>query len=354
MRTRSNGPAPGSTVIPASAASSRAKSEPADDYAEVEATAFIKTLCERAGAIDDTPGYIHLTKTRGLPLDPEDAALLRWAPNYRGAEGALIAPVTDDAGALVRLMLTFVTADGLKSPHTPCRITLRGAKRPGNAPPRDAGPKAIECEGLEKGLAARAGGAGYVVVSGGVANLGKAPLPPIVQSVVIARDDDPAGSEADCALWRGVARRLGQGLKVAVTERPNDIAPKDAPPLKDLDDVWRYDPELVPILLKGANLEHGRLGDAVDAAILDTASHFDAVELGRARKGIAGLLGIPLGSLDDKLSEIIGKRVEKSEDGSKAKGELEPWPTPITDIGAVLDDAVRMMKKHRRCARHAL
>ena len=130
---------------------------------------------------------------------------------------------------------------------------------------------------------------------------------PIVRYVVIARDADPAGSEADQALWRGVVRRLGQGLKVAVTERPNDIAPKDAPPLKDLDDLYRFDPELVPILLDGANLEHGRLGDAVDGAILDLASRLGLVEIGRARKSIAGLLGIPLGSLDDKLARTRQK-----------------------------------------------
>ena len=122
----------------------------------------------------------------------------------------------------------------------------------------------VETEGPEKGWAARAAGAEYVVVCGGVSNLGKVPLPPVVRSVVIARDADPPGSPADQALWRGVVRRLGQDLKVAVTARPNDIAPKDAPPLKDLDDVWRYDPELVPVLLNGANLEHGRLGEAVE------------------------------------------------------------------------------------------
>ena len=321
------------------------ESDPADDFAEIEAKAFVETLYGRAGALDDTPGHVYVVKTRGLPLSPEDAALLRWAPNYRGAEGALIAPVTDDAGALVRFMLTFVPSDGLKSPHTPCRITLKGAKRPGMLRFGTPAPKAIEVEGLEKGLAARAAGAGYVVVSGGVANLGKAPLPPAVQSVVIARDDDPAGSPADKALWRGVVRRLGQGLKVAVTSRPNDIAPKDAPALKDLDDVWRYDPELASILLNGANLEHGRLGDAVDAAILDTASHFDAIELGRARKGIAGLLGIPLGSLDDKLDEIVRERIEKGEAGPKAEEGPQPWSTPITDIGAVLDDVVEVLKK---------
>ena len=105
----------------------------------------------------------------------------------------------------------------------------------------------------------------------------------------------------------------------------------------------------MPVLLDGANLEHGRLGDAVDKAILDVAAQLDIIALGRARKDVARLL-MPgsgnLGSLDDKLSEIIRERVGKSDDGSKAKGEVEPWPMPITDLGAVLDDAVGRMKRH--------
>ena len=148
---------------------------------------------------------------------------------------------------------------------------------------------------------------------------GQGPLPPAVQSVVIARDDDPAGSPADQALWRGVVRRLGQGLKVAVTSRPNDIAPKDAPALKDLDDVWRYDPELASILLNGANLEHGRLGDAVDAAILDTASHFDAIELGRARKGSPGCWGSRSVRSTTSLMRSFGNGSRRARLGRKRK-----------------------------------
>ena len=149
----------------------------------------------------------------------------------------------------------------------------------------------------------------------------------------------------------------------AVTERPNNIAPKDAPPLKDLDDLYRYDPELVPVLLNGANLEHGRLGDAVDGAILDAASRLDSVAIGRARKGIAGLLGIPLGSLDDKLGEIVRKRVETGEgpggDGLPGKpltfDEIEPWHEQLngaellTELSGAIGTYV-IMDAHQRDA----
>ena len=165
-----------------------------------------------------------------------------------------------------------------------------------------------------------------------------------MRNVVIARDADPAGSPADLALWRSVVRRLGQGLKVTVTARPNDIAPQDAPLLKDLDDVYRYDPELVPILLNGANLDHGRLGDAVDGAILDSVSRLDAIELGRARKCVAGLLMTKLGGLDDKISEIIRGRVGAREEGAD-EAKLLPWPDPVTDIGSVLDTVAGVLRK---------
>ena len=322
------------------------ESDPADGFPpEVEATAFIESLYNGAAPIDDTPGYTHITQTRGLPLRPEDQTKLRWVADYRGDEGALLAPVTDGDGALVKLSVTYVTADGRKSTHEPCRTTIRGAKRPGLLRFGTPGPSAVEVEGLEKGLAARAAGAKYVVVVSGASNLGKVPLPPVTQSIVIARDADPPGSPADQALWRGAALRLGHGLKVAVTARPNDIAPKDAPPLKDLDDLYRYDPELVSVLLKGANLAHGRLGEAVDSALLDLASKLDAVALGRARKGVAQLLGTSLGALDDELERRVRARIEAREAATPAPGS-GPWGEPVTDIGAVLDDAVRIMKQY--------
>jgi hypothetical protein len=311
------------------------ESESVDDFAEVEATAYIESLYNGAQPIAGTPGYTYITKTRGLPLRPEDQAQLRWAANYRGDEGALLAPSTDAEGKLVKLLVTYVAVDGRKSPYTPCRSTIRGARRPGLYRLGSPAVQAVETEGIEKGLAARAAGAEYVVVTGGAAYLGKVPLPSEVRAVIIARDADLAGSPADLSLWRSVVRRLGQNLKVCVTARPNDIAPKDAPALKDLDDVWRYDPGLAAVLLNGANLEHGRLGEAADGAILDAASRLDAVQLGRARKAVAALLGTSLGALDDQLNEIVRKRVEAGKE-TKTDAGPSPWDHPVTDVSSVV------------------
>jgi Protein of unknown function (DUF3631) len=319
--------------------------EPPDDFAEVEAMAYINNLYNGAALIDSTPGYTYIIQTRGTRMRPEDQARLRWVADYRGDEGALLAPGTDDDDQLVRLFVVHVTADNRKSPHTPSRMIIRGARRPGLVRFGMPGPRMIEVEGVEKALAARAAGEAFVVACGGVSNIGRAPLPPEVRADIIARDDDPPGSLADQELWRGVVRRLGQGLKVAVTARPNDIAPKDAPPLKDLDDVWRYDPELLPVLLKGANLEHGRLGEAVDKAVLDMASRLDAIALGRARNGVARLLMIKLGALDGALEQLVRARVKEGEEAPEDPGPA-PWDHPVTDIGAVLDEVTRITKRH--------
>jgi len=69
-----------------------------------------------------------------------------------------------------------VTADGRKSPHGSGRFILKGMRKWAEyglfrlgAP----GPRTVECEGAEKGLTARAAGAEYVVVTGGISRIGK-------------------------------------------------------------------------------------------------------------------------------------------------------------------------------------
>ena len=76
---------------------------------------------------------------------------------------------------------------------------------------------------------------------------------------------------------------------------------------------FRHDPECVSILLKGASLAHGRLGSTTENAILDKVSRLDAVALGRARKGVANLLAISVGALDDEISHRVGARVAARE-----------------------------------------
>ena len=53
---------------------------------------------------------------------------LRWAPNVRGDDGALLAAVTDDSDKVVAVQLTYLTPAGEKSKTQPVRRTLRGPR----------------------------------------------------------------------------------------------------------------------------------------------------------------------------------------------------------------------------------
>ena len=337
-----------------------------DDVARL---AYINALYEGAALLTDTtPGYRFFTEIRRLPLPLEVLALLRWIPNFRGDEGVVLVPYTDHTGKLLALGFTYITQTGQKSPYSPARIIYRG--------PRDwnsralvrlgkPGPVAVEVEGFEKGLAAFLVGYQCVFITGGVERFGKVPLPPEVQKVIQGRDDDPPGSDADQALWRGAMRRRAQHLQVGVTARPNTLEKKGALPwpqaFKDFDDVYRHDPELLRVLLDNADLDpkkHGRLGEAVDNAILDEVSWFDEVEFGRAAKDAAAVLGI--GSVE-RLAARIAKLVKartKAADGEKgpdglpgkpiAFPELMLHPDPVdgaellSDIRKTLPEYIRM------------
>ena len=88
--------------------------------------AYVETLWRCAVAIDGTPVEAYL-KSRSLwPLPAGADKWLRWAPDVRGDEGALVAAVTDDVGKVVAIQLTYITPDGEKSRMQPVRRTLRG------------------------------------------------------------------------------------------------------------------------------------------------------------------------------------------------------------------------------------
>ena len=332
---------------------------------DAERLAYITTLYAGASPLfEDTLGYRYLTQIRRLPLPPEALALLRWIPNFRGDEGVLLVPYTGQSGELLALGFTYITQEGQKSPYSPARMTYRG---PSDWNSRalvrlgKPGKKFVETEGLEKALPALAAGAEYVLVTGGLQRLGVVPLEPQAQEGVIARDDDPPGSEQDQALWRAVVRRLSHNLKVAVTARPSETFGKQSVPFKDLDDVHRVDSEFVSILLKGANLEHGRLGEDVADAIYEEASWLSAVPLGWVAKGIAPALGTTAGRFIEQVEKLIKARNAQTiapgaggPDGLPGQPltfpPLEPWPYPVdgaellSDIAAALPNYIRMTK----------
>jgi putative DNA primase/helicase len=315
-----------------------------DDLAR---TAEINDVWNGAGPILGSPAVGYL-KSRSLTPSAEDLRQLRWLPNARGEEGALIAALRDNEGNIVAILMTFITAEEKKSEIQPIRQLHRG--------PHDwtrralvrfgkTGPSMVVCEGVEDALSARAGGADCAVALGGIARLGKAALPAGVDSVVVVRDDDPSGSPADLSLWRGVVRILGQGVKVSVAPCPRVVAGNDASPLKDINDLLQHDPALVKQLLATASTKPV-LSEEAASAIVDEASRLDRNSYEKGRKRIAGLLGWSrVKALDDACQSRIGERMMTT--GPLARPpEEEPWDDPILDIRAVLNETVAEMSRY--------
>ena len=132
-------------------------------------------------------------------------------------------------------------------------------------------------------------------------------LPPDVETVVAVRDGDPAEFDADLALWRGVARLMGQGVAVLITPMPSVVAGGRA--LKDINDLHQSEPSPVPKLLDKATAPQGKMSDKVLHALLDEASRLDKSAYERSRQPIASLLGFRVKAVDEARAGRIKERL---------------------------------------------
>ena len=320
-----------------------------EDDTEAEAaddawrTAYVDTWWRRADPeIEATPAKAYLQSRNLWPLPAGVDRSLRWAPEVRGDEGALVAAVTDGDGKVIAIQMLYLTPTGQKSKAHPVRRTLRG---PHDWRSRGAcrigapgTPDLVLTEGVEDAISALMAGAKQAHACLGAAALGRAQLPVTVEKVIVARDDDPPGSPACVALGRGVARLLGQGRKVSVTPR----AGRFAAGAKDLNDLLRIDVELARRQLS----EAGGLGlfDKVEReALLDEVSRAPADTYETNRKAIAGFLGWRAKALDDDRRNRRAAR--HPDDPVIDVTDVEPWPDPIGDLGEVLDAAVAQSKR---------
>jgi Protein of unknown function (DUF3631)/Toprim domain len=307
-------------------------------------SSYVETLWECAGPIDGTPAEAYL-KSRSLwPLPGVVDGKLRWAPNARGNEGALVVAATA-SGKVVAVQRTYITSNGEKSKTKPARQIFsgphdwvsRGIFRIGAA---DA-PTLVLTEGVEDALSALLAGAERAHACLGAGVLGRAQLPDNVKEVIVARDDDLPGSPACVALGRGIARLLGQGRKVSVTPRAGRLALE----AKDLNDLLRIDAELVRRQLSEAG-GLDLLDEAEREAMLDGISRLPQDIYENARKAIAKALNWRSGALDGDRKQRRAKRSRPGEDDPVTEaGRIGPWPDPVLDLGGVLDDAVAQMKR---------
>jgi hypothetical protein len=318
-------------------------------------TAEIETLWERRQPITTTAAETYLA-SRGL-TSPCDS--LGWLPNMRGSEGAMIAAVKDPLGKQVAIQLTYLTADGVKSPLKPQRMTWRGPHDWASRglvwlSPYDGSGGVVAVEGVEDGLSLVEAGALNVAAVLGFGRLGKVLWPWGVRKLVIARDDDPPGSAADNALYRGVVRQYGEGLVVHVMPRPRTVAPGAAAPLKDANDLLRHDFGALQDWLSAKTPAAGPedLGPEARNAVLDEVSYLLNEQYERARKATASLLGFSrVKALDDaRLARIAERQAAQKDD----EEEEEIWPDPVTDLAAVLNDAAIEIARYIKASATAI
>ena len=200
----------------------------------------------------------------------------------------------------------------------------------------DENPRLYLTEGTEDALSVRMAVQEPVVATLGVAAIGKAKLPVGVKEVVVVRDGDAAGSPSDERLWRGVARLMGQGVDVLVTQRPTRVFGKQSG-LKDANDVLQaHGVAGVQQLIDTASDKPDELDSDV---FLDELSRLSNTEYEVARAQAAKKTGMRVGALDVERSERRKLRAAEGADEDVGPDDL-PWPDPVTDIGEVLDAAV--------------
>jgi putative DNA primase/helicase len=317
------------------------EAQSADD---AERVAYVTALWERAQPLSP-PAFQYLN---GRSLDPVATgaeAQLRWLPGWRGEEGAMLAAVTDDAGVVVALQATCIALSGEKSAIEPARLTLRGPHdwrsrgtfRLGSSEAEEL----LLVEGVEDAIAAHMAGAERVHACLGVGALGRAQLPRNVTRTIVCRDDDTPGSEACKALGRGVGRILLQGRQAAVTPRAGTLA-VDA---KDINDLWRIDVELARLQLAEAASPQVMLHPSEKEALLDLLSRAETDAYENGRVAAAAALGWRASVLDKDRDARRRARAKQGDDPVTQNIEATPWPDPVTDLGAVLDEAVREVKR---------
>ena len=312
---------------------------------DTERTAYIKALWARAAPSTNIPQVKAYHDRRKLdPVATGADAQLRWLPDWRGDEGALLSAVTDNVGELVAIQILHLDPTGQKSAIQPVRRIYigphdwrtRGAFRLGDASSADL----VITEGVEDAIAARMAGAEQVHACLSVGGLGRAELSATVKNVVVARDDDPPGSAPCLSLGRGVARLMLQRREVLITQRAGELQAG----AKDIADLLMIYAALAVQNLKDAAGLKDRLDADEKYALFDEVSWAKTDAYENSRKAIAKALGWRASTLDEERNNRR-QAGAKNADPVTNSVMIEPWPDPVTDIGAVLDDAVEQLKR---------
>ena len=298
---------------------------------------YARGVLSRSVGVKGTPAAEYL-ESRGItPPYPKN---IKFIPDARAGEGALIAVIEDLAGEAVAIQLRYIDPDGEGSHTEPRRRlfplvpdwAIRGLFRLSVATENDTSGRIIIAEGMEDALSlTKACPDSLVVGITGVPYLGKADLPEHGE-VVVVRDGDAPGSAADKSLQTGVDRLIlaGHGT-VSVTKTPLGL---------DANDILQVEgPEKLRELVAAAEL-----WDLSPEAQFENLAELSRFEYDRTREATAKKLGIRLSTLD---TEIVKRRKSETEeaDDTSLVTEIVPWHEEVK-ISAVLHEALEVISEY--------
>jgi hypothetical protein len=316
---------------PLSMRSNLGKEDKKDSAAARSKVDYAGGVLSRSVGVKGTPAAKYL-KSRGITSPyPKN---IKFFPDARLGEGALVAVVEDLAGEAVAIQLRYIDPDGQGSLIDPKRRLYAlvsdwgrlGLFRLPGVSNKDAPAQVIVAEGVEDALSlTKACPDSPVVGITGVAYLGKADLSKHGE-IVVVRDGDAPGSAADKALRAGVDRLIlaGHGA-VSVTETPlgldaNDILRKEgSAKLREVvaaAEPWDLSPE----------------------ALFENLAELNPVEYDQCREATAKKLRIRLSTLD---TEIVKRRKSETEEAADTSlvTDIVPWHEEV-EISTVLHEAL--------------
>jgi hypothetical protein len=280
--------------------------------------------------ITGTPAERYLSEHRRI--DPPYPPDLKYLPNARCGEGALVAPLYSHE-RITGIQVTYLDMEGRKSVVSPQRRRFNLEKAPDAVfllPYTGENTNVVIAEGLEDALSVWRYGALRCHVRG-IPGVG------VLQHLVFASstkitvlpDGGPADSAPAKALQRGLDRLLLPGCEVLVAEIPaigfdtNRILIEDG---VDALQKWIEEAQPATLSLRGE---------------IEKLAKLDEIDWEQQRQSEATRLKIRIKILDKLVIKARAAAADAADD-AKVTSDTRPWPTAV-DGAALLDELARTL-----------
>jgi hypothetical protein len=301
---------------------------------------------------EDGAEVAYLT-SRALP-GPYHLEALRWLPNARPGEGALVMPLTANE-RITGVLLTYIDALGKKSLVAPVRRRLDIERAPGAvmviqepAPGVvDISATVVIAEGLENSLSVahpEVAHPGWKIIGvPGIATLKNVPAK-AGDRIIVFQDSDPEGQPAQIGLQAGIDGLILQGAQVRRTERSEHgdanaiLRAKGPVELKRL--LAR--PAGAPLKFTGEKL-------SVDGEIVRLAK-LSPTEYEKERKKVAKDSEWRVAARDKAVARLRPASAPSEDEGSTEPSIRlpvdPPWTGPVPQLSQLLDRVVIAIRRY--------